>query len=94
MVKYIRILNILCNYYGIKSEKIDTILVNRENKFLILLIFKNYNCANKEILTKIMNEYSWRSISYNMKKAEEKFFINRDFREKYFEIENVVEKIL
>ncbi len=37
---------------------------------------------------------SKRSIRYNVKKAEEKFFINRSFREKYLELEEIAKQII
>jgi hypothetical protein len=40
------------------------------------------------------NGKSSKSIKYNLKKAEEKFFINREFREAYFEMEEMIKKII
>jgi len=40
-LKYAKILNNICNYYGIDEEKFIELLKNRDNKYILLLILKN-----------------------------------------------------
>ncbi|CDG02674.1 Hypothetical Uncharacterized protein [Clostridium chauvoei JF4335] len=57
-------------------------------------MLKNYKCLEKEKLQAIINVISGKTINYNLRKAEEKLLINKDFRELYFEIEEGLDKII
>ena len=85
--KYLKILKVIALYNNMNDENIIKLLKDRDNKYLLLLFLKNYNCMDKEKIKEIFNYKNTNSINYNVKKAEEKFLINKDFREKYFEIE-------
>jgi phage antirepressor YoqD-like protein len=91
-LKYIKILKNICNYYGIDEEKFIELLKNRENKYILLLILKNNNCLDKEKVKEIFKLKTSSSISNSLRLAEEKLLINKIFREKYFELENNIEK--
>ncbi|GLC29392.1 ribose-5-phosphate isomerase [Clostridium omnivorum] len=90
--KYEKIIEVICSYKNIKREELFQILKDRESKYLMFLLMKKYKCADIERLHKDFFIGSKKSISYSLKKAEEKFFINRDFREKYFEAEDIVNR--
>lgn len=91
-LRYLKILNIICNYYGINQSEFIDLLKVRENKYLLLLILKNNKCLECEIIKEMLNVKTTKSIKNNLKLAEEKLLINKDFREKYFEIEENIEK--
>ena len=91
--KYVKILNNICNYYGIDEEKFMELLKNRDNKYILLLILKNNHCLEVEKIKEVLNLKTSKSISSSLRLAEEKLLINRFFREKYFELENNIEKI-
>ena len=85
--KYLKILKLVAYYNNISDEDIIHLLKDKESKYLLLLLLKKYRCIDKEKIMEIFKYKSSRSINYNIKKAEEKFLVNKSFREKYFEIE-------
>ncbi len=91
-LKYIKILKNICNYYGINEENFVELLKNRENKYILLLILKNNQCLDKEKVKEIFQLKTSKGISNSLRLAEEKLLVNRIFRERYFELENNIEK--
>ena len=91
--KYEKILNVLCDCKGINREEFLNILKDKEYKYLLFLFLKKYKCVDLDKLKKDFKIESKKSINYNCKKAEEKFFVNREFRELYFEMEEIISKI-
>jgi hypothetical protein len=91
---YIKVMEFLCEYYEVTFEEVNDILKKKEEKYLILLILKKYRCLSKERLMEVFKVKNSRSVIYSLKKAEEKFLINKEFREKYFDIENKIKKII
>lgn len=85
--RYVKILNVICNYYNIDEEEFLILLKERESKYMLLLLMKKYRCMDEEGLTEVLKLKNKRSLKYSIKKAEEKLLISREFREKYFEIE-------
>lgn len=85
--RYFSVLKIICSYYGLDEKDIFSLLKQRENKYLLLLLMKKCRCMDDKRVMDLFNVKSKRTISNNIKKAEEKFFINKLFRDKYFEIE-------
>ncbi len=90
--RYICLLQCLVSYYNIKEEDFIEMLKIRENKYLLLLFLKKYKCMNEEEVLKILNLKNKRSLCYNIKKAEEKLLVNRDFRATFFDIEDYLLK--
>ncbi|AYE34722.1 hypothetical protein [Clostridium septicum] len=88
------VINILCKQFNMKKEDLNKFIKKRENKYLLLLLLKNYKCLKKEDLEEIKNIINGKMINYNLKKAEEKLLINKDFRELYFKIEERLDKII
>lgn len=92
--RYINILNAICNYYGINENEFINILSNKDAKYLYLLFISKYNCLDKQKVRMLLNVKNNSSISYNLKKAEQKLLISQNFREKYFDIEKDLLKFL
>jgi len=88
------VMNVLSTYLGIEVKEINEILKKKENKYIFLLLLKNYRCLQKDKVKEILNIINDKSIKYNMDKAEEKFLINKEFREMYCEIEDDINKII
>ena len=80
--KYLKILKLVAYYNNINDEDIIKLLKDKESKYLLLLLLKKYKCINNERMMEIFRYKSSRSINYNIKKAEEKFLVNKSFREK------------
>ena len=91
-LKYLKILNNICNYYGIDEEKFIELLKNRDNKYILLLVLKNNQCLEIDKIKEIFKLKTSKSINSNLRLAEEKLLINKIFREKYFELEDNIDK--
>ena len=91
-LKYVKILNNICNYYGINEDEFIELLKNRDNKYILLLILKNNHCLEVDEIKEIFKLKTSKSINSSLRLAEEKLLVNRFFREKYFELENNIEK--
>lgn len=92
-LRYIKIIKILTAYYNIKEDEFNNILKKKENKYILLLILKNNNCLFMDDIKKLLAIKTNRCILNNLKRAEEKLLINKEFRRDYFEIEDLVEKM-
>lgn len=92
--KYTKILEIICEIKGIDRQQLIKILKDKESKYLLFLLLKKYNCTNVETLNRDFSIESKKKISYNVKKAEEKFFVNKEFRDMYFKIEGLLQKTI
>ncbi len=91
-LRYVKIIEILINYYDIDEKELIKILQIKENRYMLLLILKNYNCLLIENIKKLLKLKNNRSVLNNLSKAEEKLLINKEFRENYFELEELIEK--
>ncbi|SUY46659.1 ribose 5-phosphate isomerase [Clostridium putrefaciens] len=92
--QYEKIIQILCQYNNIDENDIIPLLRDKECKYLLLLLLKSNKCTDEVILEEIMSLKTKTSIQYNFKKAEEKLYVNKDFREKYFEIQRIIKEII
>lgn len=92
--KTIIVINILCSYLGEDSKEFSNVIKNKENRYLLLLLLKNYRCLNRNEIKILLNMSSDKSINYNIKKAEEKLLINKEFRESYLSIEKYLEDVI
>ncbi|PRR80414.1 hypothetical protein CLLI_02950 [Clostridium liquoris] len=92
-IKYEKIIELLCEYKGIHREELITILEDEECKYLLFLLLKKYNCMDIQSLAKDFEINNRRKLNSNLKKAEEKFLLNKKIREMFFEAENIIEKI-
>lgn len=91
-LKYVKILNNICTYYGIDEEEFMKLLENRENKYILLLILKNNHCLEINEIKEVFKLKTVKSINSSLRLAEEKLLVNRFFRDKYFELENSMKK--
>ena len=87
-MRYLRILQMICKYYDIEEKEFLDLLKGKENKYLLLLLLKNNNCFYINTIKELFNLKTSRTVNNNLKQAEEKLLINRNFREKYFALEN------
>ena len=90
--RYERIINLLCRYKGIDTEKLYCILKDEECRYVFFLLIKKYNCVDSDNLKKDFSVYSTKKINYNIKKAQQKLLLNKKIRDMYFEAENVIER--
>ena len=87
-MRYLRILQMISKYYDIEEKEFLDLLKGKENKYLLLLLLKNNNCFDINTIKELFNLKTSRTVNNNLKQAEEKLLINRNFREKYFALEN------
>lgn len=92
--KYDKIVEMLCSYMKISKDEMFKILKDKECRYILFLLLKKYRCLDIDVINNYFPNYSKKALNYNYKKAREKFFINRDFRERFFEIEDDIEKTL
>ena len=92
--KYEKIISVLCEYKEISREELINILKDKDCKFLLFLFLKKYKCIDLRKLEEDFSIKSKKSINNNCRKAEEKFLINKEFRELYFEMEELISKII
>ena len=85
--RYLKILHVICTYCGMSTDDLIELLEERDNKYLLLLLLKKYKCMDQERVKEVFNVKNKRTITNNVKRAEEKLLINRDFRKKFFEME-------
>ncbi|NLK94330.1 MAG: hypothetical protein GX275_03925 [Clostridiales bacterium] len=85
--KYIFILSMICRHYSIEPVNFLNILKDKDNKYLFLLLLKKYKCIDENKIKEDLKLKNKRSLTYNLKRAEERLLINSAFREKFFEIE-------
>lgn len=88
------VINVLCAHLGIDAKEINQKLKKKENKYIFLLLLKNYKCLDKDKVKEMLEVISDKSINYNINKAQEKLLVNKDFREMYFRIEDGLNKII
>lgn len=88
------VMNVLASYLGIEVKEMNEKLRKKENKYIFLLLLKNYKCLQKDKVKEVLDIISDKSIKYNVDKAEEKFLVNKEFRERYFEIQEGLNKII
>ncbi|MGL4570287.1 MAG: hypothetical protein ACRCVJ_04415 [Clostridium sp.] len=92
--KYFQILSEICEDNDISREKLVEILKKKEQKYLLILFLKKYNCCTEDEIKELLKVKTRRSINYNYEKAEEKFLVNREFRNKYIQIEKKIDRII
>lgn len=92
MELYPKIIDALCEIKEIPKEKLFKILKDRDCKLIFFLLLKKYKCVNLEKINEDFSINIKRAISYNLKKAEESLFVNKDFREMYFEVVNIINR--
>ena len=89
-IDYEKIIEAICYVKGIERHESLKILKDRECKYILFLLLQKYKCDDTESTYKNFLISNKRAVNYGLKKAEERFFINKEFREMYFEIENIL----
>ncbi|CUO52884.1 MULTISPECIES: hypothetical protein [Clostridium] len=88
--KYRVVVDVLCKYYKITNFDLLYLLKNKECKYLFLLLLKEYGCLEKDKLIDELMFSSNKSINYNLKKAEERLLINKQFRDNYVILDKTI----
>jgi len=91
-LNYDNVINTICHVNNIKREQLEEILKNKELKYLSLLILKKYNCLELDKIKADFKINSKRTLKYNENRAEEKLLVNYNFREKYFYMDEEINK--
>lgn len=76
----------------IEREKLEEILEDKELKYLSLLILKKYNCLELDKIKEDFKINTKRTLKYNENRAKEKLLVNYNFREKYFHMDEEINK--
>ena len=91
-LNYENVIDTICHMKNIEREKLEEILKDKELKYLSLLILKKYNCLELERIKVDFKINTKRTLKYNENKAEEKFLVNYNFRDKYFDMDEEMNK--
>ncbi|MCY6355505.1 ribose-5-phosphate isomerase [Clostridium sp. ZS2-4] len=91
--KYEEIIKIICCMKEIERKEIYKIMKDKECKYLLFLLLKKYKCDDLHKINRDFSINNKRSIRYNEKRGEEKFLINKGFREIYFEIQDKLDEV-
>lgn len=91
--KFSEILEHFCKVNGLNMENIIEFIKKKENRYLLILIVKKYGDINDEKIREVLGIKD-RSLNIMLKKAEEKILINKEFRKKYFKLDEVINKII
>jgi len=89
--KYEKVISVLCDIKGLRREELIKLLKDRECKYLMFLLLKKYGCVDLGKLKIDFSIQSKKSINSTCKKAEELFLINKQFRELYFRMQELIE---
>jgi hypothetical protein len=92
--KYSKIIEFICIYKHISRIELFKLLRHKESEYLLLLLLKKYKCVDIKRICEEFSKKNPTTIKNNFKKAEEKFYINREFREMYYEVEEMIKKII
>lgn len=90
--KYEIIIKSICEFKGIEKNELMSILSDKNCRYLLFLMMKKYKCNYTDRVKENLNINSSKTINSNIKRAKEKFLINRNFRDDYFEVNNLIEK--
>ncbi|GAA0177762.1 hypothetical protein SH2C18_09320 [Clostridium sediminicola] len=88
------IISVICELKGIRREEVLEILNDREYRYLLFLLLEKHKCSDIGVLKNDFCRINDRKIKYSIKKGKEKILINRNFREKYFLVENKIKKLI
>lgn len=91
--KFLNIIQYFCKLNGLNVKNLIDFIGKAENKYLLLLIINRYGNINDKRVNEILRVKD-RTINLNLRKAEEKILISRNFRKRYFELEDEINKII
>ena len=90
--KYLSIIENICKIKGIEKEELCNILKDKDCTALLFLFMQKYNCLDLDELRKDFSFKTNKTLRNNTEKAEERFLVNKDFRELYFQIDKYISK--
>jgi hypothetical protein len=90
--KYEKVINIICTMKGIEKEELYKILEDKECKYLLFLLLKKYKCDDMNKITRDFYIDNKRVVNYNIRRGQERFLINTDFRETCFKVEEKIKE--
>lgn len=91
-LNYENVIKVICQMNAIERGKLEEILKDKELKYISLLILKKYDCLELDKIKEDFKINSKRTLKYNENKAEEKLLVNYNFREKYFHMDEEINK--
>lgn len=91
--KYENIISVICKIKGITKEELYKILKDKDCKYLLFLLLNKNKCINIDFINRDFSINSKRIVNNNIRKAQEKLLINREFREIYFGLQDELDKI-
>lgn len=80
---YNNIIAIVCRALSVDKEFLKEYLEESDNQYLLLLLLNKYNCMSPKVLH---SDFNLENIYEGNQKAEEKVFIDKNFREDYFNL--------
>lgn len=80
---YNNIIGVVCQALNVDKSILKKYLEESDNEYLLLLLLNKYNCMNPQALH---SDFNLENIYENNKEAEQRFFIDKDFRNEYFNL--------
>lgn len=90
--KYENIISAICKVKGITKEELYKILKDKDCKYLMFLLLNKNKCLNIDFINRDFSINSKRIVNNNIRKAQEKLLINKEFREIYFGLQDELDK--
>lgn len=82
---YYIVIQLICKVMNIDQSQLKEILNDQDCRYLFFLLLNKYSCFDKE---RLESDFSLSDMELGRKNAEEKFFVNKEFRDTYFQIIN------
>ncbi|SHK40894.1 hypothetical protein SAMN02745248_02473 [Hathewaya proteolytica DSM 3090] len=77
------IIQVVCEALNIDKSKLKALVEDEDNQYLLMLVLSRFNCMDVNLLKSDFNLENIHSINKN---AEEKLFVNSEFRQEYFKL--------
>ncbi|KGM98370.1 ribose 5-phosphate isomerase [Clostridium novyi A str. 4552] len=90
--RYKNVISAICKIKGIRKEELYKILKDKECKYLLFLLLNKNKCIDIDSINRDFSINSKRVVNNNIRKAQEKLLINREFREIYFSLQDELDK--
>ncbi|NEZ50403.1 hypothetical protein [Clostridium massiliodielmoense] len=90
--RYENVISAICKIKGIRKGELYKILKDKECKYLLFLLLNKNKCIDIDSINRDFSINSKRAVNNNIRKAQEKLLINREFREIYFSLQDELDK--
>lgn len=80
---YYIVIKLICKVNNIDESQLKDILKDEDCRYLFFLLLNKYSCFDKK---RLQDDFQLSDMELGKKNAEEKFFINKEFRDNYFRI--------